>query len=151
MKKKLTPKQKMKEDTNYSLEDFFSDLFREVKLSISKDDFRSTEGETKDIEHKKTVHEVYRFVSEICFKAAINSPDLKLLLEKSKSEEKEIIRETLKSNKDNIEVLRALLMRQVSTRLERGITKRQAAKQVITQGKGILIEFLGKSASDLTT
>ena len=149
MKKEFTPKQVMNGNVGYSLEEFLLDHFCEVKSSISKDDFNSTSGEVQDIKYKKTVHEVFRFVSEICFQAAIYSPDLKLLLEKSKSEENEIIKETLKSNKDNIDLLRALLWRQVATRLERGLTKRQAAKQVIKQSKGILIAFLGKSAKEL--
>ena len=149
MRKKITPKQIMNGDVDYSLEGFLSDLFRDVKSSISKNNLKNKSEEVQESEYKKTLNEVFRFVSEVCFQAAINSPNLKLQLEKSKSEEKEIIKETLKSNKDNIELLRALLMRQVAIRLERGLTKRKAAKQVITQSKGVLIEFLGKSAKEL--
>jgi hypothetical protein len=146
MRKEITPKQVMNGDADYSLEEFLTDLSSEIKSSMMKDIGHSKEGEPDDKEFEKTVNEVFRFVSEICFKAAIHSPDLKLLLKESKSEEREIIAETLKSNKDNIALLRALLMNQVASRVKQGLTRRQAAKQVISQNKGVLIDFLGKSA-----
>ena len=146
MKKNFTHKQVMNGEVDYSFEDFLLDLFHEVESLISKDDSHKTSGEVQASEYKRTINEVFRFVSEICFQAAINSPDLKLLLEKTKGEEKEIIKETLKSNKDNIALLRAILRRQLASGLEKGLTKRQAAKQGITQNKGKLIRCLGKSA-----
>jgi hypothetical protein len=146
MRNEITPDQIMEGDASYSLEEFLQDLFGEVKSSISKDELRSKSGESQNREFEKTVNEVFRFVSEICFKAAINSPDLQFVLKRTENDETEIIRETLISHKQSIALLRALLMRQVSAGLESGLTKRQAAKQVITQNKGILVDFLGKSA-----
>jgi len=138
----------MNGNVDYSFEEFLSDLFGEVKSSISKNNFNSKSKEGKNSSYKKTVNEVFRFVSELCFKAAINSPDLTVLLEKSGSEDKRIIEETLISNMGNIRMLRALFMKQIASQLESGLTKRQAAKQVISHNNGILIDFLGKSARE---
>lgn len=148
MKKEFTPKQVMNGDVDYSLEDFLLDLFCEVKSLISKDNFNSSSEGEQDSKFEKTVYEVFRFVSDICFQAATNSPILKLLLEKTKGEEKELIKGTLKSNKDNIDLLRALLMRQLAMKLERGLTKRQAANEVITKSKNIMADFFGKSTRE---
>jgi hypothetical protein len=148
MKNEFTPKQVMNGDVDYSLEDFLLDLFCDVKSSISKDNFSSSSGGVQDSKYDKAVYEVFRVVSEICFQAATNSPNLKLLLEKTKGEEKEFIKGTLKSNKDNIDLLQALLMRQLAMRLESGLTKRQAANEVITKNKSIMADFIRKSAKE---
>jgi len=138
----------MNGDAGYSLEEFLLDLLSEVKSSFSKDDLNSNSGEMRNSEFNKTVNEVFRFVSEICFQAAINSPDLQRVLKRTASDDTEIIRKTLKTHKHSITLLRALFLKQVSARLENGLTKSQAAKQVITQNKGILVDFLGKSARE---
>lgn len=148
MKKEFTPKQVMSGDVEYSIEEFLLDLFNEVTSSISMDDLNSTSEEAQDSKYKNTVNEVFRFVSEICFMAAINSPDLKLLVEKGKRKDAEIIMKTLESNKLHINLLKALFTKQVASGLESGLSKRQAAKQVITQNKGKLIEFLGRTARE---
>jgi len=146
MRNEITPKQVMNGAALFSLEEFLLDLFSEVKTSISKDDLESKSKKMQDSEYKKTVNEVFRFVSEICFKAAINSQDLRLVLERKESDESEVIRKTLISHKQHIALLRAHLLRQVRAGLDNGLTKRQASKQVIAQNKGILIDFFRKSA-----
>ena len=148
MKKKFAPKQVMFGDVDYSLEDFLLDLFCEVKSSISKDNFNSSSGGVQDSKFDNAVYEVFRVVSEICFQAATNSPNLKLLLEKTKGEEKEFIKGILESNKDNIDLLQAILMRQLAMRLECGLTKRQAANDVITKSKSVMADFIRKSARE---
>ena len=135
-------------DVDYSLEDFLLDLFCEVKSSISKDNFNSSSGGVQDSKFDNAVYEVFRVVSEICFQAATNSPNLKLLLEKTKGEEKEFIKGILESNKDNIDLLQAILMRQLAMRLECGLTKRQAANEVITKSKSVMADFIRKSARE---
>ena len=57
------------------------------------------------------------------------------MLEKMDTENKNIIQNTLKSNEENIALLRAIFTREISDKLERGLSKRQAVKATIEQSK----------------
>ena len=71
----------------------------------------------------------------ICYLAAANYPELKEMLEKIDSENKNIVQKTLKSNEENIAFLRAIFVREISKKLKQGLTKRQAVKATIEESK----------------
>jgi len=148
MRKKITPDRIINGDVKYSLEDFFKELWKDIEASISRDDFAHISNiKERSREYKKNVREVFNFVYETCFQAAKNSPRLKRILEKASDEEKNIIEKTIKSYKDSIDILRAIFVREISAEIEKGLTKRQAAKFVVERSKNRLIHFLRSQAT----
>jgi hypothetical protein len=74
--------------------------------------------------------------------AAIKAPRLKRILNNAGEEEKNIIRKIIKSYKKNIEILRAIFVRDISAETEKDLTERQAVKIVVERSKNRLIHFL---------
>ena len=139
MKKKITPEQIKNGDFNYSLVDFLRDLEEEAKSSVSKADFNhisyKKERKAKYIE---TVEEVFNFMYNICYQAAVKSPYLKSTLDKTDGKDKEIIEDVIKSNKENIERLRAIFLKEIAEGCKSGLTRRQATREVVQHSKSIL-------------
>jgi hypothetical protein len=134
MKKRFTPKQVKNGKVVYTFEDFFIDLWEDVKSTLS-------EEYSKKMSDKEQ-RDVFNFVYELCYLAAMNHPELELMLEKAGAENKDIVQKTLKSNQKNIALLRAIFMREIANKLEQGLTKRQAAKATIEESKNVLINWM---------
>ena len=143
MRKNITPERIINNDVKYSLEDFFKELWKDVEASISKDDFAHiSNSKERSRQYKESVREVFNFVYEICLEAAIKAPRLKRILNIAGDEEKNIIEKTIKSYKNNIEILHAIFVRDISAETEKDLTKRQAVKIVVERSKNRLIHFL---------
>jgi hypothetical protein len=143
MRKIITPERIINNDIKYSLEDFFKELWKGVEASISKDDFAHiSNSKERTRQYKECVREVFNFVYEICLEAAIKAPRLKRILNNAGDEEKNIIEKTIKSYKNNIEILHAVFVRDISAETEKDLTKRQAVKIVVDRSKNRLIHFL---------
>jgi hypothetical protein len=143
MSKKISPERIINNDVKYSLEDFFKELWKDVEASISKDDFAHiSNSKERSRQYKECVREVFNFVYEVCLEAAIKAPRLKRILNNAGEEEKNIIRKIIKSYKKNIEILRAIFVRDISAETEKDLTERQAVKIVVERSKNRLIHFL---------
>lgn len=143
MRKNITPKRIINNDVKYSLEDFFKGLWKDVEVSISKDDFAHiSNSRERSRQYKESVREVFNFVYEICLQAAIKTPRLKRILINAGDEEKNIVVKTIKSHKDSIEILRAIFVRDISAEIKKDFTDRQAFKIVVERSKNSLIHFL---------
>ncbi len=143
MKKNITPERIRNNDVKYSLEDFFKELWKDVEASISKDDFAHiANSRERNKQYIESVREVFNFVYEICLQAVCKQSRLKRMIEIANDKEKNIITQTLKSHSDSIDLLRAVLLKDISAEIEKGLTKRQAAKVVIERNKNRLIHFL---------
>lgn len=139
MKKKITPEQIKNGKVNYSLVDFLRDLEEETKPRVSKADFNHISDKKKrKAKYTEATEEVFLFVYNICYQAALKSPYLKSILDKTNGKDKEIIEGVIKSNKENIERLRAIFLKEIAEGCRTGLTRRQAAKEVITRSKSIL-------------
>jgi hypothetical protein len=143
MRKKITPDRIINNDVEYSFEDFFKGLWKDVEASISKDDFAQiSNSRERNRQYKESVREVFNFVYEICLQAAIRTPRLKRILINAGDEEKNIIEKTIKSYKNSIDILRAIFVSEISAEIEKNLTKRQAFKIVVERSKNRLIHFL---------
>jgi hypothetical protein len=134
MKKKYTAEQVKNGKVAYTFEDFLNELWEDVKSTLSK------EYSKKMLDKER--RDVFKFVYELCYLAAMNHPELELMLEKADAENKSIMQKTLISNKENIALLHAIFMREIANRLEQGLTKRQAVKATIEECKSILTNWM---------
>lgn len=143
MRKKITPDRIINAEVDYSLEDFFKELWKDVEASISKDDFAHiSNSRERSRQYKESVREVFNFVYEICLQASIRTPRLKRILMIAGDEEKNIIEKTIQSYKTRIDILRAIFVREISAEIEKDLTKRQAVKIVVERSKNKWIHFL---------
>ncbi len=134
MKKRFTPEQVKNGKVAYTLEDFLNDLWKDVKSSLSKE-------YSKKVSDKEQ-RDVFNFVYDLCYLAAMNRPELELMLEKTGSENKDIMQKTLESNQKNIALLHAIFVKEIAERLKKGLTKRQAVKATIEESKNVFINWL---------
>ena len=143
MRKKITPERIKNREVEYSLQDFLEELWTEVETSISRNDFSHISNATERAKkYEENVREVFNFVCEICFQTALQSPRLQRIFQRANDNEKNIIKNTIKSHKDRIGLLRAVYIREISAEIAKGLTKRQAAKSVVGRHKNIRIQFL---------
>lgn len=143
MKKRSTPEQVKKSKVLYTFEDFLNDLWEDVKSTLSKEySKKMSDKEQRDGQHEEIIRDVFNFVYELCYLAVMNHPELELMLEKADAENKGIVQKTLISNKENIALLRAIFMREITNRLEQGLTKRQAVKATIEESKSVLVNWM---------
>jgi hypothetical protein len=134
MKKRYTPEQVKNGKVVYTFEDFLNDLLEDVKSALSKE-------YSKKVSDKEQ-RDVFNFVYDLCYLAAMNHPELKLMLEKADSGNRDIMQKTLESNQENIALLHAIFMRKIDERLKKGLTKRQAMKATIEESKNVFINWL---------
>ena len=143
MKKRFTPEQVKNGKVVYTFEAFLSDLWEDIESTLSKEySNKMPDKERQNGKYEKTLKDVFVFVYELCYLAARNPPELKLMLEKTDDKNKDIVQKTLKSNKENIALLRAIFMREITNRLEQGLTKRQAVKATIEESKSVFTNWM---------
>jgi len=136
MKKKYKPEQIRKGKVGYTFDAFLKKLWEDVETTLSEEYPKNTlKKSSKNGSNKKTVRDVFVFVYRICFLAAMRNPELKRVLESADSKNKQIVKKTLKSNEENIAMLRAIFLREISKKLEKGLTKRQAVKATIEESE----------------
>jgi hypothetical protein len=134
MKKRFTPEQVKNGKVVYTFEDFLNDLWEDVKSTLSKEySKKMSEKEQRD---------VFNFVYDLCYLAAMNHPELELMLEKADSENKDIMQKTLESNQKNIALLQSIFMKEITDRLKKNLTKRQAVKATIEESKNVFINWM---------
>ncbi len=90
--------------------------------------------------------DVFRFVYNVCYNSAINFSRIEEVLEKADQEEKEIIKKTVQSNRDNINILHAIFMKEISENLDKGLTEQQASKIVINHSKNAMRKVMRKKS-----
>ena len=136
MKKKYMPNQVRDGEIRYTFDVFLKELWKDVETTLSQEYPKKTLNKSsKNGFNKKTLRDVFVFVYRICYLAAMNNMELKRLLERIDSESKGVVKKTLESNKENIALLHAIFMREISIKLEQGLTKRQAVKATIEESK----------------
>jgi len=133
MKKKSTTEQVKNGKVIYTFEDFLNDLWEDVKSTLSKEYSKKMSD--------KDQRDVFKFVYELCYLAAMNHPELRLMLEKADSGNKDIMQKTLESNQKNVALLHAIFLREIAERLKKGLTKRQAVKATIEESKNVFINW----------
>jgi len=147
MKKEFTPNHILQGKVEYSLENFLEDLWEEVGDTVSKYDFSNDPvAEARDKNYENVLKEVFRFVYNICYNSAINFSLIEEVLEKADQEEREIIKKTVQSNKDNINLLHAIFMKEISENLDKGLSEQQASKIVITHSKNAMREVMRRKS-----
>ena len=143
MKKRFTPRQVQNGNVVYTFEAFLSDLWKDVKSTLSKEySKKMSDKEQQDGKYEETLRDVFVFVCQLCYLAAMNHPELKLMLEKTDAENKSIVQKTLISNKENIALLHAIFMREIANKLEQGLTKRQAVNATIEESKSVFTNWM---------
>lgn len=143
MIKRWTPDQVQNGTVSYGFEAFLDDLWVDVETSLYKEHPEELKDDgCRNAKLEKNLRDVFVFVYEICNFAARNHPDLKLILDRAKKDEKAVLNNTLRSNEENIILLRAIYSREVENRLEQGLTKRQAEKAASEKCKSIFINWL---------
>lgn len=136
MKKNFEPEKVKDGEVVCTFETFLGELWEDVESALSKDySDKNLDEHQHRKSYKKSLKDVFAFVYELCYLSAINPPKLKGMLEKMDDENKSIVQNTLKSNEENIILLRAIFTREISEKLERGLSKRQAVKATIEQSK----------------
>lgn len=149
MKNRFTPEQVKNGKVVYTFEAFLSDLWEDIESTLSKEySNKMSDSEQRDRKYGEALKEVFTFVYRLCYLAATNPPELKLMLEKTDDENKDIVQKTLKSNKENIALLHAIFMREITNRLEQGLTKRQAVKAFIKESERIFTNWKIKESVD---
>lgn len=136
MKKKFTPEQVKNGKVAYTFDAFLKELWEDIESILSTDNsYKISKKEMHNGNREKNLREVFVFVYRICYLAAVNQPKLKGILERADSENKDIMKKTLNSNKENIALLRAIFSREISRKLEQGLTKKQAFKATLKESK----------------
>ncbi|NQT80698.1 MAG: hypothetical protein HQ555_09970 [Candidatus Aminicenantes bacterium] len=142
MKWNFTPNEVMKEEVDYGLEEFLRDLLEETKSKISKKDFSDLpEGKKKNRKFNKAIRDVFNFLYEVYYLAAIKKQRLRDILKHSNEEDRKIIKKILEENKDNSDMLHSILMKRIERELNKGLTKKQALKSVGEQSKKLISKW----------
>ena len=142
MKKKFTPEQVKNGEVVYTLESFLGDLWEDVESTVFQEySNKMSDSEQRDRKYGEALKEVFTFVYRLCYLAATNPSELKLMLEKADAKNKDIVTKTLRSNRENIALLRAIFMREIANSLEHGLTKRQAVKASIKESERIFTNW----------
>lgn len=141
MKKNFTPEQVKKGEVSYSIEDFLNDLWEEVRSNLHKKDFGRPSEKGIEQDFREAGKRVFYFVYEICYLAAVKKAYLEIILKKSDESERKHIKKTIKENRENINLLRAILLRQITVGLNKGLTKKQAARAAVEHSKDVIFKW----------
>jgi hypothetical protein len=142
MRQDITPIQVMIEAVDYSHEDFLKNLWKIVKSRVSREKFNHIpEREERDRKYDEALREVFNFIYEICYLAAARKPHLEMMLKRSNEGERKIIEKTIKENKGNIDMLHAILIKHMKRGLNKGLTRKQAAKSAIDYSKEVFFKW----------
>ena len=142
MKRNFTAAQVTEGKVDYSLKEFLRDLLEDVKSNMPKEVFdRLPEGKERDRKYNEATREVFNFVYEICYLAAVEKSYLKLVLKQSNEVERKLIKKTIKENKSNIDMLYAILRMHIARGLKEGLTKKQAVKAAIAYSNELISKW----------
>lgn len=147
MKKEFKPDHILQGEVEYSLEEFLEDLWEEVRNTMSKYDFSNDPvGRAPDKKNENVFRDVFRYIFNVCYHSAINFSRIEEVLEKAGQAEREIIKKTVQSNRDNINLLHAIFMKEISENLDKGLSEQQASKIVITHSKNAMREVMRRKS-----
>ena len=142
MKQDVTPIQVMMGAVDYSHEDFLRNLWDKVKSVVSKEKFNHVpEGKERDKKYDEVMREVFLFVYEICYLAAAKKPYLEMILKQSNEAERKIIKKTVEDYKSNIDMLHAIFMKHIKRGLNKGLTRKQAAKSAVEYSREVFFKW----------
>jgi hypothetical protein len=143
MEKKTSSAEQIKKGGgSYTFETFLDQLWQDVESVLSEEhSIEISDRQKQKDRRKKNLRDVFVFVYELCYLAAMNQTELKRILDKSEGKNKEILRKTLKSNEENIALLHAIFMREISGKLQQGLTERQAVKSTVEESKRVFAHW----------
>lgn len=135
----------MKTKIDCSLEELFDDLLEAAKSNISEIDLsKMPKGKKKDRTYNEAIRETFNFFYDVCNLAAIQKQRLRLVIEYSNESDKKIIMKTIEENKDSINVLHSILMKQIKRELNKGLTPKQALKVVGAHNRELVSKWSQK-------
>jgi len=130
-----------KGEISFGFVDFMVDLKKQVRDRIDHE-ISSGSGDEKELadDIDRTQRDVLRFVYDVCFKSAVYFRQVKSKLDKMETNERNVIVKTIKSNADNIRLLRAIFKREIASHMKNGMSPRQATKTAIQSCKAAEIK-----------
>ncbi len=139
----------MKRKIDGSLEELFDDLLEAAKSNISKVDLSQLpKGEKKSRKYDEAVRDTFNFFYDVCNLAAIQKQRLRLIVKYSNESDKKIIMKALEENKDSIDMLHSILMKQIKRELNKGLTQKQALKIVEAHNRELVSKWSQKIFMD---
>jgi len=121
----------MKGKIDCSLEEFLDDLLDAAKSNISKVDLSNfPNGDEKNRKYNSAIRDTFNFLYDVCYLAAIQKQHLRLIIKHSNESDEKIIMKAIKENKNNIDMLHSILIKQIERELNKGFTQKQALKVV---------------------
>lgn len=127
MKWIFTPEQLMKGEVEYGLEEFRSDLYREVKENFSDYSTDKLDG-------------MFRLAFDVCYGEATRgnlSGMISHYQEKGLPVDSKYLELIRDSNRDNIAMLKALLTRELAKKMQSGLSREEALKKFDEQSKKV--------------
>jgi hypothetical protein len=135
----------MKGKIDGSLEELFDDLLEAAKSNISKVDLSQLpKGEKKSRKYNEAIRDTFNFYYDVCNLAAIQKQRLKLIVKYSNESDKKIITKAIEENKDSIDMLHSILMKQIKRELNKGLTQKQALKIVEAHNRELVSQWSQK-------
>lgn len=135
----------MKGKIGYSLEEFLDDLLKAAESNISKVDLsKLPKGEKKSKKYNEAIRDTFNFFYDVCNLAAIQKQRLRLIIKHSNESDKKIIMKAIEENKDNIDMLQSILIKQIERELNKGFTKKQALKVVEAHNRELACKWSKK-------
>ncbi len=121
----FTTKQVIGGEVNYSIEDFQRDLKNEVEFNFTSIPKKTKEAVSKKTEKGITLNDYFNFLYGICYLSAIEKKPSEISTVMGRlptPERNKIIEYMRESQKENIDMLRAILMRQYLRLKEGGLS-----------------------------
>jgi hypothetical protein len=135
----------MKGKIERSLEEFLDDLVDEAKSNISKVDLSNLpNGNEKNRKYNSAIRDIFNFLYNVCYLAAIKKQRLRLIIKHSNESDEKIIMKAIKENKDSIDMLHSILIKQLEKELNKGFTQKQAFKAVEAHNKDLVYKWSKK-------
>jgi hypothetical protein len=135
----------MKGKIDCSLEELFGDLLEVAKSNISKVDLSQLpKGKKKSSKYNEAIRETFNFFYDVCNLAAIQKERLRLIVKYSNESDKKIIMMAIEENKDSIDILHSILMKQIKRELNKGLTQKQAFKVVEAHNRELVCKWSKK-------
>jgi hypothetical protein len=135
----------MKGKIDRSLKELLDDLLDAAKSNISKVDLSNLpNGDEKNRKYNNAIRDTFNFLYNVCYLAAIQKQRLRLIIKHSNESDEKIIMKAIKENKDNIEMLHSILIKQLERELNKGFTQKQALKVVETHNKDLVCKWSKK-------
>jgi len=135
----------MKEKIDCSLEEFLDGLLDVAKANISKVDLSNLpKGKKTSRKYNEAIRDTFNFFYDVCYLAVIQKQRLRLIIKHSNESDKKIIMKAIKENKNNIDMLHSILIKQIEKELNKGFTQKQALKVVEAHSRELVSKWSKK-------